>query len=157
VMQVAAHVGWYASWLPAAQTLTRRGGVAWLIAEAQQMGPCLSVVQTLGWPVRWLWTKPGGEALLCLSDLLLTAAQVADVRTAYEAMPGGRRSAAWPVGFVRLLLDTSPPGLVLDPFCGGGSTLVAAAQLGREALGIDLDPEAIERSATALEAVGVGG
>lgn len=47
-----------------------------------------------------------------------------------------------------------PGGLVLDPFCGSGSTLLAAIDAGRHCLGIELDPEhaqtARDRVAVAL-------
>lgn len=44
-----------------------------------------------------------------------------------------------PEGLIRLLVAlTTPPGRrVLDPFCGSGTTLVAARATGREAIGID--------------------
>lgn len=37
-------------------------------------------------------------------------------------------------------------GLVIDPYCGSGTTLVAAKLLGHEWLGIDLSPEYLEMS-----------
>lgn len=40
-------------------------------------------------------------------------------------------------------LLTRPGELVLDPYCGSGTTLLEAALLGRRALGIDLNPLAV--------------
>lgn len=37
--------------------------------------------------------------------------------------------------------STAPQGLVLDPFLGSGTTMVAAHQLGRTCYGMDLDPK----------------
>lgn len=45
----------------------------------------------------------------------------------------------------RLILALTNPGdLVLDPYCGSGTTLEAADRLGRSAIGIDASPVAIE-------------
>lgn len=43
-----------------------------------------------------------------------------------------------------ILLTTSPGDFVLDPFCGSGTTLVAAELLGRNSLGIEIGEEAVE-------------
>jgi len=47
-----------------------------------------------------------------------------------------------PVGIFRPLIEafTKPGDTVLDPFCGSGSTLVAAQHLGRRIAGIEIDP-----------------
>jgi site-specific DNA-methyltransferase (adenine-specific) len=42
----------------------------------------------------------------------------------------------------RIVVSASNPGdLVLDPFCGSGTTGLAATRLGRQFIGIELDPE----------------
>jgi site-specific DNA-methyltransferase (adenine-specific) len=50
-----------------------------------------------------------------------------------------------------ILLVTSPGDLVLDPFCGSGTTLVAAELLGRNSLGINVACEAARLSQQRLE------
>lgn len=51
-----------------------------------------------------------------------------------------------PLSLMRYLcrLVTPPGGIVLDPFSGSGSTLIAAKQEGFNYLGIELNPEYVE-------------
>ena len=37
-------------------------------------------------------------------------------------------------------MHSDPGGLILDPFCGGGTTLIAAEQSGRRCFAMDSDP-----------------
>lgn len=53
----------------------------------------------------------------------------------------------------RLVVAHSRPGdLVVDPFCGSGTTLVAAQRLGRAGLGVDASAEAVRVARGRLEA-----
>lgn len=51
----------------------------------------------------------------------------------------------------RIVSSSCPPdGVVLDPFCGSGTTLAAAANLGRNWVGIDSSPVAVALAAQRL-------
>ncbi len=52
-----------------------------------------------------------------------------------------------------LTLVTPPGGIVLDPFAGSGSTLVAAAQLGISAVGVEMSEEYCEIAARRIDHV----
>ena len=53
-----------------------------------------------------------------------------------------------PLELVRKLLDNMEGDLILDPFLGSGTTLVAAKSLGRRAIGIEVDEAYCEVAAT---------
>lgn len=66
-----------------------------------------------------------------------------------------------PTALLRELIEVCSPvgGMVLDPFCGSGSTLVAARESERSAIGIEREAEYVEiaraRCAKAVESLGL--
>lgn len=64
-----------------------------------------------------------------------------------------RHPAMFPVALVKRLLDiyTRPGDVVLDPFMGAGSTLVAAKELERQVVGFDISSEFISLAKQRLQ------
>jgi hypothetical protein len=88
-----------------------------------------------GWRVRvggkpLLWFVKGEYLGEYLSDQL-------------DSRPGDKRAHEWAQGEAeaRYLIErlAPPGGLVLDPMCGSGTTLIAARRLGRRFLGVEVD------------------
>ncbi len=65
---------------------------------------------------------------------------------------GGSFPLALPQRFI--LQHTRPGERVLDPFCGVGTTCVAAVGLGRQGMGVEIDGEEVERARAWVTAVG---
>jgi site-specific DNA-methyltransferase (adenine-specific) len=82
---------------------------------------------------------------------------IADVWDIPLLNPKAKERAGYPTQKPVLLLEriiglvTSPGDLVLDPFTGSGTTLVAAELLGRNSLGIDIAAEAVQLATQRLE------
>lgn len=64
---------------------------------------------------------------------------------------GNSHPAPFPVALPARILSSLTPGVVLDPFCGSGSTLVAAHRLGMFSIGIDNHAPYVEQTISRLQ------
>ena len=62
----------------------------------------------------------------------------------------------FPLELIIELLEPIDKNLILDPFCGSGTTCVAAKMLGHRFIGIDISPEYCEIARQRLESVDTG-
>ena len=111
---------------PNAGFMGARGGFRRDVEFAYLVGP---------WPV-----MPPAQ-----SSLLRTGARSLNA----TAKANGHQNAK-PVDVMETLISACPPGVIADPFAGSGSTLVAARNLGRHAIGVEVDERYAERAARRL-------
>ncbi len=98
----------------------------------------------------------------CLTAKEWITSQLGVWKFSYESRDIRNKSlhpATYPIALARqcISLFTHEGELVLDPFVGSGTTLVAARDLNRNGVGFDLKPDYVELSESRLEVPGVAG
>jgi site-specific DNA-methyltransferase (adenine-specific) len=162
----------YTSWLREFRRITQAGqGAAWVFNSWRSFPVLARGANEAGWPITSLlvWDKvrmgagplrglrPRYElcALFMHDRFKIANRRLTDIwaeRVAHRK-PTGHKSEK-PVGLIEKLIAESGGDLVLDPFAGSGTTLVAAKQLGRRAIGIEIEERWCEVAAKRAERAG---
>ena len=90
------------------------------------------------WPSGW----GGRNSIIATNEKALSGANGLTRRVGHPH--------AKPVDVMETLIAACPDGTIADPFAGAGSTLVAAKNLGRSAIGVEVEERYCERAALRL-------
>jgi len=82
------------------------------------------------------------------SAVIKTRSLAASGYNGYSTRAG--HAHAKPLDVMEALIDACPPGVIADPFAGSGSALVAARNLGRQAIGVEIEERYCELIARRL-------
>jgi site-specific DNA-methyltransferase (adenine-specific) len=150
------HAMWSALWMGEALRACRPGSHAYVFTDWRQLPLTSDVVQLGGWVWRGIvvWDKGVGRpskgkfrnhleyVLWCTHGATPEVDAYPSTLIAVPTVPPKDREHVTqkPVALLSHLLTLCPKeGVVLDPFMGSGSTLVAAREMGYRVIGCDID------------------
>jgi site-specific DNA-methyltransferase (adenine-specific) len=158
------YFGWCSLWLSQAWRLAKPTSQVYVFTDWRQLPVTTDAVQAGGWTWRGVlvWDKGIGrpmkgrfrnhlEYIVWGSHGPMPEAEegVYPSTLLRYPPPGTDRDHVTekPVTLIRDLLSIAPPGIVLDPFMGSGTTLRAAKDLGRPSIGIEIEERYCEIAA----------
>lgn len=159
-------LAWATMWLSECQRVTKPGGLLLCFTDWRQLPIMTDAIQCGGWVWRGIvpWDKteasrPSRGWFRSQCEYVLTASRGSigkeQDRKVSACLPGIFREhvrpaeklhmTGKPVALMKKLLEVLPPdSLVLDPFAGSGTTLLAARDLKHRAIGVEMSPDYCE-------------
>lgn len=164
---------WCSLWLGQCLRVSKPGAVAMMFTDWRQLPTCTDAVQLGGWVWRNIvtWWKPGcrmqrgrpsssAEYVVYASNGIPAEGECSEQNVIpMQGVPGEDKEhiAEKPLELMTKLVGLTPPGsLILDPFCGSGTTCRAAQLTGRRYIGIELDPVNCDIARDRLQAIDTG-
>lgn len=147
---------WYTEWIGSCRRILKDNGCLWTFLSWRSYVTFYKASCNLGWPIEsvLVWEKgfmgagglrglrPSYElvALWAMPGFAIPDRGVPDVWNvkASTTKPTGH-PAEKPLALMQKLIEVTPCQNVLDPFMGSGTTGVAAAMLGKDFTGIEID------------------
>jgi len=153
-----AFLAWSSIWFGYALRCANPGAIACVFIDWRQLPTMTDAVQCGGWVWRNLvtWWKPGirmqrgrfsssAEYIIYASNgVPIEGEQSPQNVLSFAPVDGEAKDhiAEKPIKLLETLVGITLPGaVVLDPFMGSGTTGIAAVQLGRKFIGIEIEPK----------------
>ena len=135
-----------------AQALCLLPGIANLLRCPDSIGGLTYRWTLSAWVGNGMTRSPVGygnwiAALLYAADGVSIYRQRSDHGKVSISGPRPDHESPKPIEAMAYFVGMSPPGTILDPYAGSGSTLLAARQMGRKAIGIEIEERYCEVAA----------